>query len=206
MVGPTNKSALSRARLLEAAGQAVVEGEGAFELQSVADAAGVSVGLIYARFGSKAGLATSIVEAFYDRLLESITLESFRDTPWHQRERERIRRLLLFLYRDPLSTIVFGRLAQDAEVQAVATRRWSELVGFGARSALQGQARGEISKDWDPHILSAIINGALRHGVEQALTLENPPSPEVLFNKIWGFIEGGMAYLAPENKQSGDKA
>lgn len=204
MVGPTQKSSASRARLLDSASQALIDGGGAFELQSVATAAGMSVGLIYARFGSKAGLAAAVVEAFYDRLLDAITLEGFRDTPWRERERERIRRLLIFLYRDPLSTVIFGRLAQDEEVQAVATRRWAELIEFGARNAMQGQARGEIPADRDPHVLSAIVNGGLRHGVEQALTMEKPPNPDALFNEIWAFIEGGLTYTAPENETEAD--
>ncbi len=195
MVGPTVKSLESRTRLLEAANQALVDGDGAFELQSVAAAAGVSVGLIYARFGSKADLAAAVVEGFYDRLMEAITMDGFRDAPWRERERERVRRLLLFLYRDPLSPVIFGKLAQDTAVQAVARRRWADLVELGARNALHGQGRNELPRDRDPRILSAIINGGLRHGVEQALALSPPPHPDHLFEQIWSFIEGGLSYI-----------
>lgn len=194
MVGQTEKSRASRRRLLDAATAALVEGEGAFGLKAVAAQAGVSVGLIYARFGSKAGLAASVVDAFYDRLQEAIHLPGSGSLPWHERERERIRRLVEFLYRDPLTNIVFGPLEQDPGVAAIATQRWNDLIDLGTRNVAHGQARGEIPADREPAVVSAIINGGLRHGLQRALSSPRPPGPQQLFEEIWAFTEGGLKH------------
>ena len=50
-----SKSAETRTRLIGAAGDALIEGEGDFEMSQLARRAGVSDGLPYHYFGSKAG-------------------------------------------------------------------------------------------------------------------------------------------------------
>jgi AcrR family transcriptional regulator len=62
----------TRGRLLESARNELVERQGVLEVDSVARRAGVSVGLIYRHFGSKAGLVGAVVQAFYDRFEDEV--------------------------------------------------------------------------------------------------------------------------------------
>ena len=70
----TARSERSRDRLIQAASEALVAGDGNFELRHEARRAGVSVGLTYHRFGSKAGLVAAVVDRFYDELQAVISL------------------------------------------------------------------------------------------------------------------------------------
>ena len=51
----------TRERLLSAAQEELIEGQGHLEMQAVARRAQVSVGLAYHHFGSKAGLIAAVV-------------------------------------------------------------------------------------------------------------------------------------------------
>lgn len=58
----------SRGNLIDAAQRELILGQGQLEMLAVARRAGVSAGLAYHHFGSKAGLIAAVVEAFYDQL------------------------------------------------------------------------------------------------------------------------------------------
>ena len=154
----------SRAVLIEAAAQALVEGQGHFELQDVARRAGVSVGLPYHRFGSKAGLVAAVVEHFYDEIEAVITLADVQQLDWAEREQVRLSRLIGFLYGNPLA----------------------------AQNIRKGQQRGQLPTAYQPEILSAMICGGLRHAVGQALASSPRPSRPQLTRQLWNFIINGL--------------
>ncbi|MEM7138911.1 MAG: TetR/AcrR family transcriptional regulator [Myxococcota bacterium] len=187
----------NRARLVDAAAAALVAGEGSFEVQEVARRAGLSVGLAYHRFGSKAGLIAAVVEQMYDRLLDAIEIPHWPAHDWSGRERERTRRFIEFVYDNPVAAIVFSKLASEPEVVGVATARWNGVVDEGARNIAQGQRRGVLPRGSEPRVLSALINGAVRHAVAQALTDEPRPDRNQLTDEVWNFIAGGLR-LGPE--------
>ena len=107
-----------RLAIIDAASEALVDGEGDFELQDVARRAGVSVGLPYHRFGSKSGLIAAVVDNFYDELDRVIDLSDVPPGDWTLRERERVGRLIDFLYDHPLAAVIISRLARDPAVAA----------------------------------------------------------------------------------------
>jgi AcrR family transcriptional regulator len=186
-------------RLLDAAAAALVDGGGAFEVQDVAKRAGVSVGLAYHRFGSKAGLIAAVVDRLYDELLQAIDLPDWPLDDWGSRERERTRRFIEFAYDAPLAAVVFSKLAAEPEVGAVATKRWNGVVEEGARNLAQGQRRGLLPGKTDPQVLSALINGAVRHAVAQALANDVRPTRERLTDDVWSFVAAGLG-IRPETR------
>ncbi|MBL8644817.1 MAG: TetR family transcriptional regulator, partial [Rhodospirillaceae bacterium] len=131
----------SRLTLIKAASAALVAGNGDFELQDIARRARVSVGLAYHRFGSKAGLIAAVVDAFYDELGKAIDLHDFHHKDWAVRERERLSRLIDFLYTHKLAAVIISTLARDPEVAAVEAKRWTDLIAFGTRNILKSQER-----------------------------------------------------------------
>ncbi|MGB5809041.1 MAG: TetR/AcrR family transcriptional regulator [Polyangiales bacterium] len=182
----------NRNRLVDAAAEALVAGDGAFEVQEVATRAGLSVGLTYHRFGSKAGLIAAVVDRMYDQLLQAIDIPHWPTHDWGGRERERTRRFIDFVYENPVAAIVFSKLASEPEVVGVATERWNGVVQDGARNIAQGQRRGVLPRTTDPSRLSALINGAVRHAVAQALAADPRPERDQLTDEVWSFIEAGL--------------
>lgn len=182
----------SRAVLIEAAATALVAGNGSFELRDVARHAGMSIGLAYHRFGSKAGLIAAVVDHFYDRLEASIDLADFAELDWAAREYERLSRLVRFLYTDELATIVLSTLTREPQVAVVEGERWRDLIEAAARNLRKGQERGQIEARHDAGILAALVLGAIRHGVGQALAANPRPSATVLTTELWTFISRGL--------------
>lgn len=197
MARQAERSERSRALLVRAAGDALIAGDGAFELQDVARRAGVSIGLAYHRFGSKAGLIAAVVDHFYDELDRAIDLADFRSLDWTEREHERLRRLVGFLYGDKLAAIVISTLARDPEVAVVEAERWRDLIAAAARNIEKGQRRGQIPAKYNALVVAALISGGVRHAVGQALASKPRPPQEELMREIWGFITGGFRLSLP---------
>ncbi len=63
----SDRKIVRAAKILAAAEMILREGDGELEMGQVADQAGVSVGLAYHYFGSKSGMLSAIIHAFYDR-------------------------------------------------------------------------------------------------------------------------------------------
>src|SRR5580700_113082 len=91
-------------RLIHAAQEELIQGNGLLEMQAVARRAKVSVGLAYHHFGSKAGLIAAVVEAFYD-LLEDAAFNPARlvSRDWAGREKERLAAYISFHYDHPFA-------------------------------------------------------------------------------------------------------
>jgi len=60
------------------------------EVAAVARRAGVSAGLPYRYFGTRAGLLAALVEDFYGRLGIAAMMRAYDEPTWLQRERRRI--------------------------------------------------------------------------------------------------------------------
>src|SRR5687767_4080033 len=98
------KRGSGRDALLAAAARELVERDGVLEVGPVAARAGVSVGLIYRHFGSKAGLLAAVVGDFYVRFTnEVLELDPLPGASWAARERRRIELAVTFHYEDPLA-------------------------------------------------------------------------------------------------------
>jgi len=187
-----SRSEASRQRLIDAAIEALINGHGSFDLQDVARRAGVSVGLPSHRFGSKAGLVAAVVNHFYDEVAAAITLTDFEATDWTLREQERLSRLIGYLYRNPLSEIIFASLAREPEVAAVETQRWEELIALTASNITKGQKRAQLPQECSASTLSALICGGIRHAIASALSTRPRPSQARLKRDIWAFVSAGL--------------
>jgi AcrR family transcriptional regulator len=179
-----------REALLAAAAAELVERDGVLEVGPVAARAGVSVGLIYRHFGSKAGLLAALVGDFYGRFTDDV-LE--RDplpgaSTWAARERRRTELAVAFHYDDPLAKVILGRLARDPEVAAVEARHLRATVMRGASNVARGQADGEIPEGIDPGIAAAVILGGTRQALIEVLSRRERPAAEVVADQLWRLI------------------
>ena len=84
------KGAETRARLIAVAGDALIEGQGDFEMSQLARRAGVSAGLPYHYFGSKTGALSAVIDNFYDRYYAVVNQQFDGDAPWPEREFQRL--------------------------------------------------------------------------------------------------------------------
>lgn len=182
----------SRNSLIQAASEALVAGQGNFELQDVAKRAGVSVGLPYHRFGSKAGLIAAVVGQFYDEIERVITLSDVKEQDWALREQIRLCRLVAFLYRTELAAVIISTLAREPEVAVVEAQRWSRLITITASNIRKGQKREQLPAAFSPEILAALICGGVRHAAGLALQQQPRPKEAELVRQIWSFVSTGL--------------
>jgi len=186
------KSEATRARLVEAAAEALLAGGGDFEMSQVARLAGVSDGLPYHYFGSKAGAVSAVVDAFYDRYYAVVNQPLDGSRPWPEREFERLQSWLGFLYREPLAPVVLGQMGRTVQVAGLESTRRDELIGLARRNIELGQQAGDISETIDAGVAAAAIIGAISQAARQAFQDPKPPAPSVLTAQLWGLIAGAL--------------
>lgn len=195
MPAPTRKRdpEATRQRILAAAQELLVKGEGSFEMSWVAKAAGVSQGLAYHHFGSKEGLLEAVVNDFYDRIEVAVLMARIDEIDdWEAREQERVRRYIEFLLQDPLGLVVITRLARTPAVAAVEAERWDALVSVGARNVAEGQASGAVQSSQGSELLAAMVLGAVRAAVARALAEGKNRQAQQLARDIWAFARRGL--------------
>lgn len=185
----------TRRRLLAAAADELIERDGVLEVASVAARAGVSVGLLYRYFGSKAGLIAAVVDDFYDRLLaETSPVRKLKDVTWAERERARAELSVAFHYREPLARVLVRSVAGEPEVAAVEVRRITKLVDDAARSVRRGQQDDEIPEDVDARFVGAMLIGGFRVAIAEALSRDRRPPQERLVDDILRFVVHGARF------------
>lgn len=187
----TRRGAATRQRLLDAAEEELVERDGALEVASVAQRAGVSVGLLYRYFGSKAGLVAAVVDEFYARLLETTGKAREAGDTWSERERRRTELSVDFHYREPLARVILSRLSRDPEVAALEVERLAHIVDDATKSVRRGQRRGEIPADIDARTIAAMLIGGFRVAMAEALSRDKRPDQEQLTQELWRFVQYG---------------
>jgi len=174
----TARGAASWARLIQAARDELVERDGVLEIDSVGARAGLSVGLIYRHFGSRAGLIVAVVDDFYGRYrAEALETDPAPGGTFAERERRRTELSVAFHYRDPLARVILSNLHLDAQVAQAEAEHIDEMVGLAADVMALGQRRGELPKDRDPRFTGAMVIGGMRHVLAVALAGQ-PRIPE----------------------------
>lgn len=181
-----------RRSLIAATREALVEGAGEFEIGDVARRAGVSVGLAYHHFGSKAGLLKAVVEDFYDRYDAVTTAPKSRSVPWFVRERERLAELVAFLSCDPMASLVIGTMAVTAEIAAVEAERRGQIIAGATAVIREGQETGAVDPALDPSVTAAIYVGGLREAFTRWLEAGRPGGQEGFVEKAWTPFERAM--------------
>lgn len=197
MTGPTltRRGEETRSRLLDAAAAELIERDGALEVASVAGRAGVSVGLLYRYFGSKAGLVAAVVDDFYDRFEAEISeVDLDHDLDWAARERRRVERTVAFHCREPLAPVILLRLAREPEVADVEMRRIAGLIENATRGVHKAQRRGEIPSSVDATVVAAVVIGGFRVAIAESLTRTRPPDQAALAEQLWHFMVGGVRW------------
>jgi AcrR family transcriptional regulator len=195
----------TREKLIHAAEQELIAGNGALEMQAVARRARVSVGLAYHHFGSRAGLIAAVVEAFYSQLdATAFTNAPLPATSWAAREQQRIAAYIGFHYGHAFAPLVVGALSRAPEVRDVETAFASRQLAAGARMIAAAQRDGIIASAIDPALTIALMIGGIRQALLFALAQQPRPAPEALTREIWAFMtaalgltERAQAPLAP---------
>jgi AcrR family transcriptional regulator len=197
-VGPrTPRGVATRARLFEAARSELIERHGLLEVESVARRAGVSVGLIYRHFGSKAGLVSAVVQEFYKRFEdEVITSNPAPGAEWLARERTRTVRAVAFHYEDPIAPVVLSRLHLDPAVASLEARELNAHIELAAENVAYGQRAGLVPVALDPHFAAAMVLGGLRRVLVDALGREPRPEQSDVAAALWRFVAAILGLTA----------
>ncbi|NEC88063.1 TetR/AcrR family transcriptional regulator [Streptomyces sp. SID12501] len=185
------RSAASREKLLRAAADELAE-TGELEVAAAARRAGMSTGLPYRYFGTRSGLLIAVLDAFYERLGEAAALREYEAATWSEREQQRIRDWVAFLYAEPLAPVVLGGLGGDAEVAGAHTRQLHALIDLGARNLARAQHAGEIPADRDPELLAAATLGGTNAVISVALTRSPRPAAQDIVAQLWAFVAGAV--------------
>ncbi|MCP3939101.1 MAG: TetR/AcrR family transcriptional regulator [Actinomycetia bacterium] len=165
----TQKGRTTRARLLQVAGQELHE-KGQIEVTSVADRAGMSLGLLYRYFTNKDGLVTAVVDAFYDRYEEAVFSEPVPpDVHWSDFEHQRFEREVDFVFDEPLGRRIVGGPPFEPAAAHTDARRLERHIGMAARNIAHGERRGMIIVSIDKRLAAAAIIGGLRSCLAMAL-------------------------------------
>ena len=180
-------------RLIEAAQAELIDNAGHIEMLAVAKRAGVSTGLAYHHFGSKAGLISAVVDAFYAPLRE-ITFGDAIPTKleWREREKARTKALIDYFYDHPFAAIVAGRLGREPEVLDIENAHMAAMLKEGARNLAAGQKSGVLGARLVPEIAIAFILGGLRQAVHGAVLSKKRPARTRLLEQVWRQIEGAL--------------
>ncbi|MFN4310689.1 MAG: TetR/AcrR family transcriptional regulator [Ferrovibrio sp.] len=192
----------TRERILQAAAKVLVAGDGQCEIADVARAAGVSAGLSYHYFTSKAGLIAAVVDAFYDRFEAAVMdVNPMPGAGWGEREKLRLERMVAFHYAEPLAPLILTRLSRTPEVAAIEATRLARHIDLAARNIEIAQERGEIPDDLDAPLLGAMILGGLRQAIGQALAATKRPAQAKLAEQLWQFIAGTARFMPSGKKK-----
>ena len=180
------------AKILEAAQQCLIEGNGDFEMTDVAKRASVSEGLAYHYFKSKAGLITAVVEDFYKRYTDVANHPYDREIPWGEREHKRLKILIEFMYSEPLAPIILGQMSQTPQAAAAETIGREEMIELAGHNIRSGIRSGQIDSEIDPAIAGAAIVGAVRHAFIHAMGQKKRPGAAKLTKQLWSLISGAV--------------
>ncbi len=202
----TPRGLATRRRLLEAARSELIERRGVLEVESVVGRVGVSVGLIYRHFGSKAGLVSAVVQAFYKRFEDDvITSNPAPSADWATREHARTLRAVAFHYEDPLAPVVLARLHSQPAVAALEARQLDAHIELAAENVAHGQAVGLVPADVDPRLAAAMVLGGLRRVLVSAMGREPRPSQERVGRELWRFVAAILGLSQADDSSRGDR-
>ena len=178
--------------ILKAAKSCLISGQGRFEMTDIAKEAGVSEGLAYHYFKTKAGLTKAVVADFYRAYHAIINEPLSSEIPWADRERQRLGAVVDFVYDEPFARIVFGLLDGTQEVAEAESTFHAETVDMAVRNIEIGQSQGQIALEVDADIIGAAILGAVRNGLASALRAHPRPSANHLKQQLWRVIAASV--------------
>jgi AcrR family transcriptional regulator len=178
----TPKGEATRRRLLDAAATELAA-RGSVEVARVARRACVAQSVLYRYFAGKDGLVSAVVHDFYDQYDREVFRAPIKPAAsWVERETERLRREIAFLYAHPLGRVVAAGLLHEAAATRADAERQRQHAKAAARNIRHGQRTGELDADIDPGLAGAATIGALRALLADALSRRPPPTQERVFD------------------------
>lgn len=201
-----SSGASARDKLIDAAQEELILGQGQLEMLAVARRAGVSTGLAYHHFGSKAGLIAAVVEAFYDQLdAAAFTGVKLPANTWAQREKARIAAYVQFHYSHPFAPLVIGVLSRSPEVRDVETAFTNRQLAGGAGMVAAAQRDAMVGTEVAPEVAIAMMIGGIRQALIGALLRDPRPDPERLINEIWAFTAAALRLTEKSDHKLSDE-
>jgi AcrR family transcriptional regulator len=189
----------TRERLLALAEQQLVASGGALDIDTLAVAAGISVGGLYHHFGSKEALLSAVVEAFHERLAAQVVYADLGEpAQWPARERLRIRRAVRFYYDEPLATLLLARTAGDATVARVDAERLDRAAAVSAANLAAAQRAGVLASDLDCDAAGAMLMGGVTLVLARALRSDPRPDADALTATLWALV-AGVVGISPDS-------
>ena len=185
----SGKGAQTRAKLLKAAAEELIESDGQLEVAAVARRAGTSIGLTYRYFQNKGALAAAVVEDFFDRQDEAVLSAEIEAETWRHRERRRIELMVAFHYAEPMARVALGGLAREPEVAAVMVDRQARQAAIVAAMLARGQDLGMLDPHLDPSIVGPMVLGAIREALRVALAAGEHLSAGELTREVLTFVD-----------------
>ena len=171
-------------------------GNGTFEMREVSARVGVSEGLAYHYFKSKAGLVGAVVDAFYARYAAIANTPTDSAEDWLVREERRLRAVVRFLFEDPMARIVLAGPNRLPEAAAAEARNRAAIARASVRNVRSGQRQGVIPQSVDASVAGPASIGALDQAVLHALNSDPLPEREHVAGELWRIIRAIMGISA----------
>ena len=186
----TARGEATRQRLLRAAQEQILSGQGEMELAAVAARAGVSPGLPYRYFPSKSALLVAVVESFFDDLDDAVYRPVFDEVSddWWERERARIQKMVDFFYDEPLGPYVVSQLAADSASVAARQSRLTRQARGASRNVRTGQKLGRVPAEVDAEMVGPLLMGGVYQAIQSALTGQRRISKRRLVSTLQQFM------------------
>ena len=139
------------------------------------------------------GLLQAVAIAFYNQLDDEVLMAPMVEfDSWREREQARSRAHIAFILEHPLGSVVMNQLSAIPTIASIEAERWKLIVAEGARNIADGQKRGELGTDVPPELGAAMVLGAVRGAINQAISEPATINIDQLNAKVWAFLGSGL--------------
>jgi len=175
----------------------------AASIAEIAQAAGVSDGLVYKYFENKRDLLVSALTAFYERVISDLEQQADLGKTFSDRLRLLIQTHLGVFVRDTGLCRLFiseVRVATDYPGSAIQmlNKRYTAVLIRIVRDGIQN---GEVRPDTDPRVVRDLLFGAVEHMAWRHVTTRKVLDCDRLGQQIANMIVGGIAVSKPASKR-----
>lgn len=175
----------------------------AASIAEIAQAAGVSDGLVYKYFENKRDLLVSALTAFYERVISDLEQQADLGETFSDRLRLLIQTHLGVFVRDTGLCRLFiseVRVATDYPGSAIQmlNKRYTAVLIRIVRDGIQN---GEVRPDTDPRVVRDLLFGAVEHMVWRHVTTRKALDCDRLGQQVASMIANGIVVSKPASKR-----